>query len=292
MKKYSLIVLICLQMLGLGANPVIFPCLSEINFEEDNWFIELDVQYADYAYHGSINLDDFRLITSTGDSQFKPGIDISGVAFIIITQDSLLSPLVIDKQGDYVGLQYFDNGLWTNTLCWITYFGDIENSTVNPPYPGQSIVNTSIHTPQNWFFMTVKDNIPSLGSSIYNTSTFGTLSGAVFDQNLDPVEGLEIRYCSGLLLGGTLQPIYSGSDGTFYNSQMPGCNTEISVLWDNTSLFDTLLTIEPDSLTSCTFYLDTVLVGLPEESPIGKDNNLLPAGEYIGILEIDDAIVA
>lgn len=43
-------------------------------------------------------------------------------------------------------------------------------------------------------------------------------------------------------------------------------NYEISLIWNETSLMDTCVTVEPDSTTWCDYILDTVLVNVP--SPI------------------------
>lgn len=173
----------------LWSNPIVLPYFSEIYFEGDNWFIEL--VYPD-GLLGEPNFDNFGILCSSGLAQFKPGIDKSGSDWIIMTQDSMLSPLLINKYGDFSQLQYYHNGNWVN-INFPTYFGDYEDSWVNYPLEGQSIVNTTVIYGQGYtYFWPVKENNPTLGSSFYQVTTYGILSGRVLDQSLEPVAGIEV----------------------------------------------------------------------------------------------------
>ena len=260
MKKFKALLLFSLMFpILLRANPIMPPYFSEIYFEDDEWFIELVFYYL----WPEDNLDNTRMICSSGTSQFKSGIDITGTEVLIITQDSMLSPLVINKYGDFLQLEYHYNEEWISMnlpFC----FGNFEDSWVNYPFAGQSIVNTMISAIQYTEFWSVKENNPTLGDSFYEVTTYGTFAGRVLDQNLDPIEGIHVKYCPDWLVGHTLLPIYTNSDG-YFNSQsdMPARNYEISLIWNDISLLDTFITIEPDSTTWCDYPLDTVLVHVP-----------------------------
>lgn len=263
MKKFSALLFLGLMFpLLLRANPIALPYFSEIYFEGDDWFIELVF----YGIWPEDNLDNSRMICSSGTSQFKSGIDITSTEGLIITQDDMLSPLTINKYGDFIQLDYYHNGGWISMnlpFC----FGDYEDSWVYYPFEGQSIVNTMINAIQLTEFWPVKENNPTLGSSFYEVTSFGTFAGRVLDQNLDPIEGIHVKYCPDWMVGQTLLPIYTNSDGYFYSyPHMLARNYEISLIWNDVSLMDTYATIEPDSTTWCDYILDTVLVNVP--SPI------------------------
>jgi hypothetical protein len=283
MKKFSALIFFSLMIpFLLRANPIELIYFSEIYFEGDEWSLEFEFGY---GLMGDDNLDNYRLICSSGTSQFKTGIDITNTHWLIITQDSLLSPFFINKYGDFIQLEYYYNGGWV-PMNMPFCFGDYEDSWVHYPFEGQSIVNTTIYYADQFIeFWSVKENNPTLGSSFYQVTTYGTFAGRVLDQNLDPVEGIYIKYCDDWFIGLTLQPIYTDSDGYFYSqSDMPARNYEISLIWNDISLLDTTTTIEPDSMTWCNYYLDTVL--LPEvitkekESAISFGNFPNPFRDY------------
>ncbi|MBP6978150.1 MAG: hypothetical protein PHD61_07210 [Bacteroidales bacterium] len=257
MKKFRVIFLFGLMApFLLRANPFAPPpYLGEIYFEGDEWFIELILSG---DFHS--DLDNFRIVCSSDTAQFKPGIDLYGLEWILITQDSMLSSLSINKFGDFIEIEQGDDGYWW-PLGMPIYFGDIEYSYVNYPLPGQSIVNTLVYEGYDDYYWTVKDNSPTLGSSFFQTTTAGVFSGRVLDQNLEPVSDIQIKYCNDYLLGQILHPIFT-DDGGFFAQIMFGRNYEISFIHSNSSLLDTTVTIEPDSMTWCNYYLDTVL--LPE----------------------------
>ncbi|HOW24254.1 MAG TPA: hypothetical protein PK711_01170 [Bacteroidales bacterium] len=245
----------------LRANPIELRIFSEIYFEGDDWFIEL-VHFN--QLFGESSLDNFGILCSSGSAQFKPGIDVTESGWVIITQDSMLSPLAINKYGDFIQFRFYHNGSW-NTVNSPTYFGDMEDSQVNYPFEGQSIVNTTIIYGQNWMdFWTVKENDPTLGSSFYQVTTYGTLSGRVLNQNLEPVAGIQVQYCPPYFLGQSLSPIFTDNEGYFCSPpEMLARNYAISLIWNETSLLDTCVTVEPDSTTWCDYILDTVLVKVP-----------------------------
>lgn len=261
MKKLGVIFLFCLATpILLRANPLPPPpYISEIYFEGNEWFIEV-VLWDDVFW--DTNLDNYRLVCSSGQAQFKLGIDIIFPEWMIITQDSMLTPLTINKFGDFVDIEYqFNNEAWSS-LGMPIYFGDFEYSWVNYPFEGQSIVNKKIPDYDfYYFYWPVKDNSPTPGSSFFETTAHGTIAGRVLDKNLVPVGGIEIKYCSNC--GWTLPPFWTDSDG-YFSHNMYARNYEISLMWGGISLLDTLVTIEPDSTTWCDYYLDTILVDIPE----------------------------
>ena len=265
MKKLLLIVW-CVVCTHLSiSNPVLYPMLSEIYFEGDNWTMELSAFGFDLLYD---NLDNCRIRTSSDTSIFNSGIYFNEEHWVVVTQNDMQTPLSINKYGDFIVFQVYENGQWYDLMMLIA-FGDINWSGVNYPFEGQSIVSNAIY----WgdpipltSFWTVKDNNQTLGSSIFHTTTWATFSGAVYDLEMLPVEDAQIKYCSSSMLGTTLFPIYTDHTGFFYATDMPARNYNVSVIYNDITFLDTLITLEPDSTTYCEFIIDTSSVDIPEKS--------------------------
>lgn len=263
MKKLLLIVW-CVVCTHLSiSNPILYPMLSEIYFEGDNWIMELFSLCL-----GIDNLDSCRITTCSDTSIFMSGIYFNEEHWVVVTQNDMQSPLTVNKYGDFLMFEVCENGQWY-FLTFGMAFGDIEWSSVNYPFEGQSIVNNAIYwgdpiTLTN--FWPVKDNNPTLGSSIFHTTTWATFSGAVYDLEMLPVEGAQIKYCPSSMLGISLFPIYTDHTGFFYATDMPARNYNVSILYNDVSFLDTLITLEPDSTTYCEFIIDTSSVDIPEKS--------------------------
>ena len=226
-----------LQLTGNPIPPVLI--INEIYFEGDDWTIELTNELT-----GDETLDNYWIYSSSGESWFNPGITFPINGYVVITQDSLQSPLNIDTNGDIVeimGWDFYDE-------C---RFGDFPYSWINPTYVGQSIARMNFR--EYKYFLT-KDNNPTLGIHNDTTGTQGTFCGYVFDNQNNPIQGAEIRF---------YYPYYSDyfptvtSDVTGYFLQrMFSLNYEISILVNGSVLLETPITIEPDSTTYCEFFID------------------------------------
>jgi len=264
MKKFVMI--ICCVVFGhlSISNPIIYPLFSEIYFEGDNWTIELcDLEFS----ISGTNLDNVRIVSSNGSSMFMPGIDIEGLYNLLVTNEDLLWPLYINKQNGFIVIEE-NVGSWYAVMEPV-YFGYHENSPVNPTYEGQSLLKTFVYYESSTFEYTywlVKDNLPSLGTSFFQAQTKGTFSGFVFDKNGHPIQNMQIKYCPDELLGYAFTPLYTIADGSFLMEEIFGRNYDISLIWNEASIYDTMITIEPDSTTYCEFNLDTTLVNIQKNS--------------------------
>lgn len=110
MKKIYIILsslLICVSTIANIAIPLPRLLISEIFFEGDEWKIEAVV--GGYLPQ-SDNLDSVIFETSAGQSYFKPGIVVAEGDMIMITKDSLITPLPIDTAGDFINMKEYVYG--------------------------------------------------------------------------------------------------------------------------------------------------------------------------------------
>ncbi|MBT4576266.1 MAG: carboxypeptidase regulatory-like domain-containing protein, partial [Candidatus Cloacimonetes bacterium] len=167
----------------LFANPIEAEYFSEIYFEGDEWQIEL--AYTElFGEWGFDNLDNHRLVTNYGISNFRSGIDLTNISVIVINQDSLLTFLYIDNTSDDVRLEQFIDNEWIviDHAIWGSYQPFIL-------YEGQSLIKMYFY---DWGYIRVKDNEPTLGYEPFYSNARGTLSGRVFDSDNNPICGAEI----------------------------------------------------------------------------------------------------
>jgi hypothetical protein len=234
--------------------------ISEIIFENGEWTLEL----ASFDLWGISNLDNLRLKSSYGTAEFMDGIDITNLECLLVTKDDLLYPLLINQYGDELVVQINISSVWYDLfdpLC----FGDNSTTGVNAPLEGQSLVSVEIiygdPVYPSFTYWLVKENNPSPGGNLYATNTSGVLCGSIYDKNMNPVDA-QIKYCEDWLLGVTLDPMFSGTDGKF-NRNLFAKNYCLEIFVDDVMVYDTNVTIEPEDSTHCLIALDTTLVGIP-----------------------------
>ena len=228
----------------LFANPIVPEYFSEIYYEGDEWQIEL--AYTEFfGEWGFDNLDNHRLVTNDGISNFKSGIDLTNLSIIVINQDSLLTNLYIDKTSDDVRLEQFIDNEWEEVdhIIWGAYQPFIL-------YEGQSLVKMYF---DYWGYIRVKDNEPTLGYEPFYSDAQGTLSGRVYDSDNNPISGAEISIIP------TFSPdVYTDETGYF---EMVGLVTmiyqQLHISYNQFNL-DPLgnYYVEPDSTTYYEFILD------------------------------------
>jgi len=113
------------------------------------------------------HLDGWSLSSRSGSALFKPGIGLN-MNYVLITPDSLQSPLGIDSLGDSLVL-HSSSGPFVDWL----FFGNWLNSEVIAPLSGQSI---SRHDLIGFYYL---DNTPTVGSPNDSLNAIGTLIGDV-----------------------------------------------------------------------------------------------------------------
>ena len=274
MRKIIIILASLLFCIAITAN-IMVPeprlLVSEIFFEGDEWKIEA-VVIQGYLPQ-SDNLDSVILETSSGQSYFKPGIVVAEGEMIMITKDSLITPLSINKSGDFINMKEYTYGTeWIEwDLQWIQNikFGDYEGSTCSSPNEGQSMVLQQFELilvilVYERFFWLVKENNPTPGSDPFNCSNRDTISGYIYDKNMNPLKGAELRYCNKAGSQGTnpeLPQIITDNYGHFDSIMMYSKLYDASVILGDSIILNTTFNVELDSSNTYIFKADNYLVG-------------------------------
>lgn len=174
---------------NLCANPILGPgepLIGEIYFDEnDNWFIEFNTSAYEWEAY---SFDEIILETSSGQSEVKSGIVFTD-STVLITQDSLLTPLFINPAGDYIKIvkESGDDGYWfPSERCFI--FGDYEYSHVGVLYSGQSYC---IPYGMDFLYCITKCNVPTPGYSDVNDNFYGDLVLNISDGNSNPMPDIK-----------------------------------------------------------------------------------------------------
>jgi hypothetical protein len=247
------------------ANPIMSPpSISEFYIVNDStWYLELVIQS---GYYYNTNLDGLVLNSSSGSAQVKNGITVTFDTIMILTQDSMQSPLHFNRNGDFLTT----NGIMYDYL----YFGNIPGSAVTAPSPGQSIVNlghscldayTNQHTTDYYY---VKDNNPTIGYDAFQpSSAIGTFTGFVYDAAHNPVAGVRVGNSQYINIAPSYicQNFYSfcitDTSGRF-TSQEYSYKRNVSIFFYSPHvLLDSMIYLEPDSINYFEFTLDTLLTG-------------------------------
>jgi len=276
MKKIILLFMfLCLVISSnVKANPIVVPpVISELYFSNNDWTLEL---YFEYFQFGNPVSDSLFIITSTDTVAFKPGFNIPVGTPILITKDSLLYPLSINKNGDFVQIAERYNGIFYNLDQYYSpfAFGNIANAQVSVPLPGQSIKRFKCHdfgTGSDIYYI-AKDNHPSLGTDPFNATAGSSLSGHVYDSNHNPLPGVVLGpillYCSPPYTTG----ISTDANGYFSSSYnyLYSFIRHITIQKQFCNTIDTTFSIEPDSAYIMDFTFDSCYVGINDVSQINN----------------------
>jgi len=259
MKKVVILIIAVFGISFAKANPIVYApiLITEMYIDSNNkWTIELYINY-----YGINNLDSFKLCTSSGEALFKSGITVSQYEVILITEDSMQSPLSINRYGDNIYLKLSDYGSWNQTSYTIQY----GNITTTQPYQdvsfprlGQSIEMVS-YTLNETTYLYFKSSIPSLGTypSDNAINSPGSLSGHVYDLNNNPIKFQSILLFASPCWDGPSLCINTDTSG-YYSSSLVSRYYNVTVEYNSSGgiITDTTIAIEPDSATVCDFHLN------------------------------------
>ncbi len=156
------------------ANPVMIHYLSELRFTRTGWELELTPED---GLEGC-------WITSRSDTAFlHPTVPYED--YVVITADSLQSPLFIDPAGDSLALYIPPNMQHPGDLL---VFGDYPGARIPAPPPGCSI---SIRRWEDFYYF---DASPTLGAPNDTTNAMGDIDGVVTNTDGDALIGAKVIY--------------------------------------------------------------------------------------------------
>ncbi len=176
MRKINLFLLIALFFTNsLLSNPIPSPCamISELSFDEhDKWSLEINI-YASQS--GLTEFDSICVETSNGFSRIRLDNIAYSTNLLVVTSDSLTSPLLMNRAGDYVKLYSYSH---SSTYPYFTLlrFGNFPGSTIDSIPSGYSIVKIFLD-------IFAKDKCPSIGLPNDTIGTCGLLTGHIYDKN-------------------------------------------------------------------------------------------------------------
>jgi hypothetical protein len=178
MKKSFVFVVLAALLLTLPlliANPVISRYFNELKFTSNSWILEM-------THQGQMVLDGLLLTSKKDTAYFKSGIAIGPSSYVLITPESLQSPLAIDPLGDSITLRARQG------VIAMLVFGESKASMIPAPKPGQSISFSG-----TFFYI---DNSPTLGQANDTLNACGTIKGTVRDSKGNPIIGAQVLYGS------------------------------------------------------------------------------------------------
>jgi len=272
MKNLGFIIISLLICFRINANPIMVPyppLLSEIYFDDyGNWTLELNTYF-----YSLIDLDYISIETNTGISSLIPGIQVTD-SVVILTIDSLTTPLYINPAGDFIKIHGCNNDFPSESFF---YFGAIEYSYVSPINSSQSYEIQS--APYNeWICYFVKENTPNIGYTNSEASSFGILSGSIVDEDETPISDVKL-IAKVSAYNYETHPIYDESEygidlyydhqistdnyGLFYAEDIPARNFFLNFYSeDENYIYDTTieLSIEPELINDYHFVLDCDLI--------------------------------
>jgi len=257
-KLIILIFLLFSYALILYSNPIVPAVFSELYFDDnDDWYLEL---YDFYGFSPG-NLDGCYLTSASSTAYFNNGINFGCYDTLVVTNADMQTDFTINRNGT----DLYIYGFFYDEIFW----GDYQYSTVNAPYPGQSLARV---VPYDDYFLVAKENQPSLGYNPFNVQTFGGIQGKVSDGEGNPLPGAVVNIISPLSLSVNVDEV-----GYFYIDGLYGMNYTLSAYKAGYSSIEVDVTVEPDSLTNVTVWLVPQSVDPnPHENTISISNNPNP----------------
>jgi len=203
-KMLSFLIVILLFESNIRSNPIAPTLINELQVDSAGWILELNPEIGIIG----LELDGWYLTSFTDTAYFVDNIN-TGNDYLIIIQDSLLSPLLINPEGDSLVL-HDPTGY---TLDWLV-FGESSNSMIVNPQPHQSL-SRYIAYPGGWsgnFYYL--DNTPTFGFVNDTINAIGTIEGIVTDTAGIPIEDVIILYDYSYPINSNLF-VYTDENGYF-----------------------------------------------------------------------------
>ncbi|MFC2088062.1 T9SS type A sorting domain-containing protein [Calditrichota bacterium] len=165
------------------ANPIILFHINEFQTDSSGWKLELkNLEIGLFT-----SLDSCCLTTMTDTAYFKSGI--AADSFLVITQDSMLESLSINRLGDILGFHYLDEYL----LDQIGFGNITSGSLIASPQMHQSICLREWREEFQRYYYYL-DNTPTFGQKNDSSNAKGYVSGVIADSLGNPLAGGKVVY--------------------------------------------------------------------------------------------------
>jgi hypothetical protein len=261
MKNLLLCIVLAFALLGTNANPLpLYPIvITELHCDNNgNWVIELQNTFDSFS--GVTDLNNVRLTTSSGSYYFKQGINLEPYQLFLVNNDSLTSPILINRDGDFINIEIFQGIDWSPTGFPLS-FGINASEDIGPISLNQSIelYNYSYLGPDD-SYMYVKSTTSSLGGyPSSNLSSMGVFQGFIYDRNNNPITTRQIQFTSYYPFPDFHNISVNQQTGYFnLTSYSKRYQVHIQITGATNPYIDSCIVIEPGQTTNCTFHLDFV----------------------------------
>jgi hypothetical protein len=263
--KKTILIALALFLGGFNAfsNPIAPPkVISELYIVNDStWYLEL--VFSSPYNNSIINFNGLSLSSSSGTCLFKTGIRIITDSIIVITNDSLQTPLYLHRNGDFISIT-------GSTISDQITFGDFLNSQIAAPFAGQSIVNYNYscldgYSNPSSLYLLVKENNPSIGQNPFQPTVYmGTFTGVVYDKLHRPLSGIIVgdpNYYYGAPASLCLSYFHlamTDSTGHFSVNEYSGRYYIAFFLSSTATFYDSIVNIEPNTINYFEFTIDSL----------------------------------
>lgn len=156
----------------VSSNPVFVPYFNEFGFTTKGWILEIQLTNTE-------NTTGWFLESMQGTAHLKPMVITKNIQYVI-TQDSLLEPLTIDPDSDYLSLN-MSNGIPIGNLM----YGHREYEQIAAPKVGQSICLLG----EIFLYL---DNTPTFGYPNDTLNSTGYISGYVRTNTSQPLQAVKV----------------------------------------------------------------------------------------------------
>jgi len=243
MKKILIITAVLFLFSVLFSNPVP-PSLmiKEIGFLDNGWQIEICSE----SLEQSMNLSNTYLYCNSDSAFFNNNIEIQSTESLIITQSDLQSSLSINPVSDNIGITC---DFAENNHC---NFGTLSDMVLAPGSDQSlSMVGMTNNYASTTHYSFAKDNLP-FEYIQYFSDLRGTFNGYVYDEDMNPVPGVELSKDPDCL---SLPDIFTDENGWF-EAELWGFNYNLNIHLGSVVSVDTVIAIEPESINRYDFVLE------------------------------------
>lgn len=250
MKKiYTLLLLIAFGF-SANANPIELPhfWISELFLDQsDGW--QLELYYYD-VMPDMLTIDSAFLFSSTHSIKLPTFELEEPEGLVVITSESLNGEFNIGRYADTIKVISYCMGEYAEDIL---IFGNLPGSFIDFPRTGQSIAN------YYWHFS--KDKSPSIGFPNDTLGMCGTLTGVIYDINLEPVKNRPFR----------MDFNFETNENGQYTARMLSKPSEFNWIshkmgqysFQRVNITDISYVMEPDSIIVMDiFLLDSLKVGI------------------------------